>query len=569
MSVGDGGRRRTQAWMGSGVPANEPGGAAVPAQPTPPPKAARWVPNPSALPSYPTIPAAAPASPETIGPRVPGQIIGGRYRLDRRLGRGTHTEAWAGEHVELGRPVAIKFVLTNDAGLVDRMLHEARTIARIHHPHLAEPSDFGRADGQAYFVTELITGTSLLQLLEQHGPIAWARAVTIVQQVAEALAAGHTQGVVHRDLRPANVFLLDNQARPGWSGQPGDFVKLIDFGLGCSVEPTQINPAAVGFVSPEQASGAPLDPRSDVYGLGCLLFALITGEPPFIGPVEQVLWQQIHQQPRSLRERAPRQFIPEELERIVARCIAKQPEARYADMRELGIELAALARFAAAKSQGNARILPHESTSAASRSQVMGFAGQPAPRDAQELEQRIKPITASVPALPPSKSSPVKMVVVVVGVALLVSGVGFGAYMGVRSLIDRVPAADEAVEATEVDARPAPSAPEPSVAPAPAPTTPTQAPAATLAESKPAAGTTSDATAPASGDATGPSGASSKGSTTANKIKPAPVEPAKHDEQPPPTDVEPAPAPEPKPTSEPESKAKDKIGHDDLVDPWG
>src|SRR5690606_14162090 len=192
---------------------------------------------------------------------------------------------------------------------------EARAVARIRHPHVLEFSDFGRLDsGDPYFVTELLTGQTIEQLLARRGTIPWARAVNIAQQTALALAAAHQQGIVHRDLRPGNVFLVE-------TGEVGDFIKVVDFGLarGTTIGGT---PA---YMSPEQCRNEPLDPRSDVYAVGCLMFAMITGDPPFVGEVDGLRWRQMNEAPKSLRERAPRQFIPDELEAIVARCLEKQP----------------------------------------------------------------------------------------------------------------------------------------------------------------------------------------------------------------------------------------------------
>src|SRR6185295_6579708 len=215
----------------------------------------------------------------------------------------------------------------------------------IHHPNVVEFNDFGRVGpgslsaGDAYFVNELIAGETVGELLARRGSIAWSRAVNIAHQICSALAAAHQYGIVHRDLRPGNVFLVD-------TGQAGDFVKVVDFGLarGTTVGGT---PA---YMSPEQCRNEPLDPRSDVYALGCLLYTMVTGDPPFVGDPDALRWRQMSEAPKPLRERAPRQFIPDELEAIVARCLDKTPARRFADTRELGAELAELASFAAAAS---------------------------------------------------------------------------------------------------------------------------------------------------------------------------------------------------------------------------
>jgi serine/threonine-protein kinase len=497
--------------------------------------------DPPALPTPPLAKVSGTApDPTPLSTHAPGQIVGARYRLQSLLGRGTHGETWSAEHVELGRPVALKFVLSSDAGLAERMLHETRALARIRHPHIAEISDFGRCDdGHAFFVSELLVGMSLQQRLDQRGPIPWARAVGVAQQVSEALVAGHAQGVVHGDLRPANVFWIE-------TGQPGDFVKLVDFGLGRASNPGRLDPASLGFnssrgsapefISPEQAAGLPLEVRSDVYGVGCLLHALITGDPPFAGTPAQVLHAQLHQAPKTLRERVPRQFIPDELEHLVARCLAKQPNDRYASMIELREELRELARATGPKA--------YQSTVGGERSQVMGYAGRAAPRDAAALEQSLKPITQSVPIVPPRRASLLELVGLGLGVALLVIGAGIGAFFGVRALIAEPAGSDVPAEAA-----------------APAPIEPSTT---SLGEG---AGTAAPV----------PSEAPARPPNEPAPSEPAPSEPAptnslpsKHKSNEKPDPTEPTPSkPAPKPSSEPNSKAKDEIGHGDLHDPWG
>ena len=369
------GKRRTQAWMGP------------PIQPQAPARSLRWVPNPTpAGPSSGPLPA-YPSPPSSIVAHAwaPGLVVGGRYRLVRPLGQGTLTETWEATHVDLDRGVAIKFVRQTEAGVAERMVEEARAIARIRHPHVLEFSDFGRtettsgAPGEPFFVMELLVGQTVEQLLARRRVIPWARAVAIVQQVGEALGAAHQHGVVHRDLRPGNVFLVD-------VGQATDFVKVMDFGLARA----SVLGGTPSTMSPEQCRGEPLDPRSDVYAMGCLLFAMITGDPPFVGDAQRVIRQQLEEPPKSLRERAPRQFIPDELEAIVARCLAKNPDQRFVDTRELAAALATLAKFTATASAGVVQ------DSSASGSRPMGYAGRPPPKSPRELTDSYRPVNQTI-----------------------------------------------------------------------------------------------------------------------------------------------------------------------------
>jgi serine/threonine protein kinase len=559
MSAEGEGRRRTQAWMGEPV-SDEP---VVPVVPVAPVRASRWVPA-AALPAYPQAPApsspSGPSSP-SVDPaaavsRQAGQLVGGRYRLLRALAHGVETEAWSAEHVELGRPVVIKFVHADSSGVSERLLQQARVLAKIRHPHIAEFTDFGRTErGEPYFVMEQLDGRTLQQMLDQRGGLPWARAVAIVQQVGEALAAGHAQGVVHGDLRPANVFLID-------TGQPGDFIKVVDFGLASDPDPRRISAASAGFASPEQASASLLDPRSDVYALGCLLYALIVNDPPFVGPAEQVLWAQIHSSPKLLRERAPKQFIPEELQGIVTRCLEKLPARRFTDTRELAAALAQFARLAATAEPASASNQAAEPQ--ASRSQVMGFAGRPAPKDVDELDRSLRsaPVTRSVPVVQVKPTSTLAILGIVLGVVLAVGGAGIGVYMLVQSLLtddeptEVAPADDVAPREPTSEATPVPpSAPqsEQRVAdPVPAPLpSPPPTPANSIVE----------------GDAAEPPVLGGGEAKTRTRKREAASEPASESA----SEPKPEPAkPEPvKPTTKPDSKANDHINHDDLVDPWG
>jgi serine/threonine-protein kinase len=532
-------------------------------------RAPRWEPAAAALPSYPVGPASPALAPVAGSPRVAastrvaGEVVGGRYRLQRQLGGGSEIESWAAEHVELGRPVVLKFVSSSDGGVTEQLLQQARVLAKIRHPHVAEFSDFGRTDaGVPFFVMEFLAGRTLQQILDERGGMAWARAVALVMQVGEALAAGHAQGVVHRDLRPANVFLVD-------TGQPGDFIKLLDFGLASDPDPRRISAASAGYASPEQAAGGLLDPRSDVYSLGCLLFALIAGDPPFVGTAEQVLWAHVNTPPKSLRERAPKQYIPEELQGILTRALEKLPARRYTDTRELVAALGQFARLAAAASHSGSPIVQPEPQ--ASRSQVMGFAGRPAPKDVDELDRSLRPITQSQPVVQRKSMSPLAIVGIALGVALVVGGAGIGVFMLVKMLIGgdaaaevegvREPAASEAATPAPSSAPSAavsneatPRASESSASPEPA------------APAEAAAGAGAPAAAPSSPS---PSAAPSKSSTSAAKRGAAPSEPTPSEPVPSePVPSEPVPS-EPVPTVEPESKANDQIGHKDLLDPWG
>lgn len=548
------------------------------------------MPKPGELPSYPggdsarepsgshsagaatPIMVGAPPSPFSASIHQIGEIVGGRYRLDRMLGHGALTETWEATHIDLLRSVAIKFLRQLAAGIGEKMVEEARAVARIHHPNVVEYSDFGRvtmgvagaAAGDPYFVTELLTGQTIEQLIFRRGTIAWSRAVNIAQQICSALAAAHQHGIVHRDLRPGNVFLVD-------TGQVGDFVKVVDFGLarGTTIGGT---PA---YMSPEQCRNEPLDPRSDVYALGCLLYTMVTGDPPFIGDPDTLRWRQISEAPKPLRERAPRQFIPDELEAIVARCLEKSPARRFADTRELGAELAALASFASAASVAGGVV---QDAAGSGARPVMGFAGRAAPRSPEELTNSYKPVNqpivddddpeealaAARPPTGPSAPAPVVglSVPAVVGIVfasmLVAAAAGLGVWWLVTQLISEDPPESPGIEqraSTPPTTEPSDSKTELSDAAPPAtPPSPTPASREPAAEVAPVPA----APGPKPGDA---------------QPKPAKrsadVPPSPEPEPQPQPDPQPQPQPEQKkPSTKPDSAANQGIDHEELLDPW-
>jgi hypothetical protein len=521
------------------------------------------MPEPGELPSYPGEARAPTPTPKPSPASAPvpasihqiGELVGGRYRLSRMLGHGAITETWEASHVELERAVAIKFLRQQAVGIGEKMLEEARAVARIHHPHVVEFSDFGRVDsGDPYFVMELLAGQTLEQLIARRGTVAWARAVHIAQQAGSALAAAHQQGIVHRDLRPGNVFLVD-------TGEPGDFVKVVDFGLarGTTVGGT------VAYMSPEQCRNEPLDPRSDVYALGCLLYTMITSDPPFVGDPDTLRWRQISEAPKPLRERAPRQFIPDELEAIVARCLEKDPARRFPDIRELAGALGELANFAASVSVAGGVI----QDPSASASRPMGFAGRPPPKNPEELTNSYKAIDEPIEepaeaAVERDGGLGVGAIVGIVLASLVVAGAaGVGVWWLVTTLIHEEPVPSERTPAVESEAAQAPGASQAAAPEQPAP----EGAAAAKDEVEAAKHEEPASEEPAPEDASSP----------AEEPAPPKPKPSKHEaeaasEEPTPAPEEPTPEPEPepekKPSMAPDSKANQGIGHEELLDPW-
>jgi serine/threonine protein kinase len=252
-------------------------------------------------------------------------ILSGRYELLTRLGRGGMGQVWESRDLLLGRKVAIKTIhleSQDDLSPADRFRREAVATAALNHPSIVTVHDTGVEDGTAFLVMELVGGQDLARTLRERGALPLAEVARIGGSVAAALTAAHAIGVVHRDIKPANV-LLD-----------GDRVKVVDFGIAMLTRSASTSLTAPGtalgtaeYMSPEQATSGPITPASDVYSLGCLLTALLTGRPPFTGehPLA-VLNRQVQADPDPLRLARP--DAPAELEHLVATMLAKDPASR-------------------------------------------------------------------------------------------------------------------------------------------------------------------------------------------------------------------------------------------------
>jgi serine/threonine-protein kinase len=232
---------------------------------------------------------------------------------------------WAGIDTRLDRPVAVKLLdvaATLDPSLVQFLDREARLVAKLAHPNIVTVYDVGRDGGVPYIVMELVEGEDLRRRLESV-PLTGPQVISVAHQVCAALAAAHTAGVVHGDIKPDNIMLTRTGS-----------VKVCDFGIArlivTSPERAGRSSIAVGtseYMAPEQATGGPIDARTDLYALGCVIYAMLSGRPPFYGDPAQVLWQQVHQPPAPL---ASRPDVPPELGDLVSTLLAKDPADRPA-----------------------------------------------------------------------------------------------------------------------------------------------------------------------------------------------------------------------------------------------
>ncbi len=250
----------------------------------------------------------------------------GPYRIERLLGRGGMGAVYAGVHQETGERAAIKVLaesLAFDPRFRDRFLGEVDALKRLRHKNIVSLLGFGEEDGTPYFVMDLITGRSLEEELRAGRRFTWRETTDIGVQVCAALKHAHDHGIVHRDLKPGNLLLT-----------PDDTVKLADFGIAkfFGGHNLTLSGSLIGtpdYMSPEQIEGKPATPRSDLYSLGCVLYALLTGKPPFSGPTLTVVMDRVRfETPQPVRSAAPE--TPQSLDEIVAQLLRKNPDERIA-----------------------------------------------------------------------------------------------------------------------------------------------------------------------------------------------------------------------------------------------
>jgi len=293
-----------------------------------------------------------------------GDFLRDRYRVDRELGRGGMATVYLSHDLKHDRPVALKVMDGKVAAMLgtDRFLREIKLAARLQHPHILPVFDSGEAKGQLWYTMPFVAGESVRNLLDREGGLPLDVALRIAGQVADALDHAHRHGVVHRDVKPENILLSETHA---W---------LADFGVahaagGASEQLTEIG-MVIGtpaYMSPEQASGdVPLDGRTDIYALGCVLYEMLTGRPPYRGATPAaVLAQQLTGPVPSLR--ATRVELPVWIDRVVAKALSKSPADRFATAASLAAALVAPPAtevVSAAPAEKSVAVLPFANLSA-------------------------------------------------------------------------------------------------------------------------------------------------------------------------------------------------------------
>src|SRR4051795_9376455 len=263
-----------------------------------------------------------------------GTTLGG-YRIEQMAGRGGMGVVYRAEQLALGRQVALKVIspeLAEDPGFRERFKHESRIAASIDHPNVIAVHEAGEVDGLLFLSMRYVEGTDLRELIRDTGRVPTARAARIVMQVAAALDAAHARGLVHRDVKPANVLIAAGDA---------DHAFLTDFGLTKHLESasgltnTGQWVGTADYVAPEQIQGAPIDARTDVYALGCMLFQMLTGEVPFPRDSQVAkIYAHLSEPPPHLDYASL--GLPAELNDVVRRAMAKAPADRFQSAGDLG-----------------------------------------------------------------------------------------------------------------------------------------------------------------------------------------------------------------------------------------
>jgi serine/threonine-protein kinase len=361
-----------------------------------------------------------------------GAVLGERYKIESFLSSGGMGVVYKGRHVVLDKPVAIKLLReSQDPDAQQRFLLEAKSACHIGHEHIVDITDFGVIeDGRPYLVMEFLVGQSLETLLGQRGALPANRVCRIGEQIARGLQAVHEKGILHRDLKPGNIFLLDRQRR--------DFVKILDFGIakvmagtretlsdGKEVKPlVNMRQTTQGMVlgtpeylSPEQAAGEAIDARVDIYALGCILYEMLTGDVPFRGngPMS-TLMKHLTETAVAPRKRRPDLNIPDSLEKIVQRAMAREKDDRFPSMEALADALATEVELTPTLSGDSAMPVLPSSGQSNGNTANLAFA----------------PTTLAAVVKPPQPVSPLRRRVAVAAAALMLFAI-IGGLLALRS----------------------------------------------------------------------------------------------------------------------------------------
>jgi serine/threonine protein kinase len=443
----------------------------------------------------------------------------GQYRVTGTIGRGGMGVVYAAEHSLLGRPAAIKVLLpelSQKPEAVTRFFNEARAATAIRHPGIIDIYDFGWTDGAAFIVMEHLEGETLARRLAR-SRLRWPAAIAIARQIAGALSAAHAKGIVHRDLKPDNVFLVPDPEVPG-----GERIKLLDFGIAKLLVESSDMPnvtrtgAVMGtptYMAPEQCRGVAIDHRADLYALGCVVYELCCGTPPFVGEgTGDVLAAHIHVQAPAMTGMVSE--VPPDVQALVRRLLAKAPGERVQSAEELIRAIDALAPDRTAGVTGPRGVAPSVTlpsvTTLSTLSTLSGSAGTSMliPRARARSRWQLAAFSAVMAA---------------VGAAVVV--------LVMRGGDDPVSTAPAGAESPAVAPQPVPQPRDPAAAPpAPSPPAPSPETATPQAETPapgaavpPAVGGSADRAAPGAGSGSSPGAGSGAAPGAGSGAAPAAV----------------------------------------------
>ncbi len=260
-----------------------------------------------------------------------GQVINERYEILKSIGEGGMANVYLAHDKILDRDVAIKVLrgdLENNEKFIRRFQREAKSVSDLSHPNIVEVYDVGEEDGQHYIVMEYIDGKTLKQLIQKRGSLTVPEVIDIMAQLTDGLAQAHDAYIIHRDIKPQNIMILDN-----------GMIKITDFGIAMSMNATQLTQTnsvmgSVHYLPPEQASGKGATTKSDIYSAGILMYELLTGSVPFKGDnAVEIALKQMKERIPSIRRQNP--LIPQSVENIVLKATAKNPKNRYDNIHEM------------------------------------------------------------------------------------------------------------------------------------------------------------------------------------------------------------------------------------------
>ena len=260
-----------------------------------------------------------------------GQKINDRYEIVKLIGEGGMANVYLAIDTILNRKVAIKVLrgdLAGDEKFIRRFQREAMSASNLSHPNIVEVYDVGEEDGNHYIVMEYIEGKTLKQLIQKRGALTVPEVIDIMTQLTDGIAHAHDAYIIHRDIKPQNILILDN-----------GLVKITDFGIAVAINATQLTQTnsvmgSVHYLPPEQASGKGATIKSDIYSLGIVMYELLTGSVPFKGDnAVEIALKHMKEKIPSLRKQNP--LIPQSIENIVLKATAKNPKNRYDNVREM------------------------------------------------------------------------------------------------------------------------------------------------------------------------------------------------------------------------------------------